>query len=82
VRDRSHWNASNIKPHSPVLLGLCKQADLDAALKRAQRRVARENAAKGIVEQPAEKPAHDGFVEQSAEQQPDIDHDAMMRGLG
>src|ERR1700735_4950699 len=42
VRDRTHWNANNIKPHSPVLLGLCKQSDLDAALKRAQRRVARE----------------------------------------
>ena len=39
VRDRSHWNATNIKPHSPVLLGLCKQSDLEAAVKRAQRRV-------------------------------------------
>ena len=42
VRDRTHWNSSNIKPNNPVLLGLCKQADLDAALKRAQRRIARE----------------------------------------
>ncbi len=41
VRDRSHWNAPNIKPHSPVLLGLCTQADLDAALAKAARRVAR-----------------------------------------
>ncbi|MGB9151708.1 MAG: DUF1013 domain-containing protein, partial [Alphaproteobacteria bacterium] len=47
VRDRSHWNATNIKPHSPVLLGLCKQSDLEAAVKRAQRRVAREQAASG-----------------------------------
>ncbi len=42
VRDRTHWNSSNIKPRNPVLIGLCKQSDLDAALKRAQRRVARE----------------------------------------
>jgi hypothetical protein len=42
VRDRSHWNAANIKPRNPVLAGLCKQSDLDAALKRAQRRVVRE----------------------------------------
>ncbi len=42
VRDRSHWNTINIKPQNPVLLGLCKQADLDAAVKRAERRVARE----------------------------------------
>ncbi len=82
VRDRSHWNASNIKPHSPVLLGLTKQADLDAALKRAQRRVAREQAAKGGGKAAKEAPA--SFVEQSPAQdeQPEIDHDAMMRGLG
>jgi uncharacterized protein len=42
VRDRTHWNSTNIKPRNPVLAGLCKQSDLDAALRRAQRRVARE----------------------------------------
>ncbi|MFA6280747.1 MAG: cell cycle transcriptional regulator TrcR [Bdellovibrionales bacterium] len=49
VREKSHWNATNIKPRNPVLLGLCKQTDLDAALKRASRRVAREQKAAGIV---------------------------------
>ena len=47
IRDRSHWNSSNIKPRDPVLLGLCKRADLDAALKKAERRVAREAKAAG-----------------------------------
>src|ERR1700722_5370351 len=47
VRDRTHWNANNIKPHNPVLLGLTKQSDLDAALKRAQRRIAREQKKAG-----------------------------------
>jgi hypothetical protein len=47
VRDKSHWNASNIKPRNPVLLGLCKQTDLDAQIKRADRRVAREEKAAG-----------------------------------
>ena len=42
VREKSHWNATNIKPRNPVLLGLCKQMDLDAALKKAARRVTRE----------------------------------------
>lgn len=32
VRDRSHWNAANIKPRSPVLLGLCTQRELEEAL--------------------------------------------------
>ena len=90
VRDRSHWNASNIKPRNPVLLGLCKQSDLDAALKRAQRRVAREQkaaAAKGqpVSNQPmTEKmtPAPDSFVDPTSQEQPDIDPDAMSRGMG
>lgn len=36
VRDRTHWNSPNIKPRHPVMLGLCKQIDLDEALEKAQ----------------------------------------------
>ena len=32
IRERSHWNISEIKPVDPVLLGLCKQGELDAAV--------------------------------------------------
>jgi uncharacterized protein len=32
VRDRTHWNSANIKPRDPVILGLCTQGDLNAAL--------------------------------------------------
>lgn len=32
VRDRTHWNAQNIKPRSPVLLGLCTQRELEEVL--------------------------------------------------
>ncbi len=46
VRDRTHWNTSQIKPQNPVLSGLCKQIDLDAALAKAARRRARA----GVVE--------------------------------
>ena len=83
VRDRSHWNASNIKPNNPILLGLCKQADLEAAVKRAQRRVERENkaAGRGNVVETVETAAHAGFAS-SSDEQPDIDHEAMERGLG
>lgn len=39
IRERSHWNMNNIKPVDPVLLGLCKQTELDAAvIKAAPRR--------------------------------------------
>lgn len=51
VRDKAHWNSTNIKPRNPVLLGLCQQADLDAALLRARRRLERERKAAGITEE-------------------------------
>jgi uncharacterized protein len=35
VRDRSHWNAPNIKPVDPVSLGLCTQLALDLAVQKA-----------------------------------------------
>jgi len=38
VRDRTHWNATNIKPRNPVLLGLCSQRELEEALANAARR--------------------------------------------
>ena len=38
VRDRTHWNAPNIKPRNPVLLGLCTQRELEEALALAVRR--------------------------------------------
>ena len=32
VRGKTHWNSNNIKPRDPVLLGLCTQTHLDAAI--------------------------------------------------
>ena len=37
VRDRTHWNAPNIKPRHPVSLGLCSLEELEAAVVRANR---------------------------------------------
>lgn len=31
VREKTHWNSTNIKPRDPVLLGLCTQTHLDMA---------------------------------------------------
>jgi uncharacterized protein len=42
VRDRSHWNSANIKPRDPVILGLCSQGDLNAAVAQANERLERE----------------------------------------
>jgi len=35
IRERSHWNISNIRPQDPVGLGLCKQLELDEAVQIA-----------------------------------------------
>ena len=35
IKDKAHWNMSNIKPIDPVLLGLCKQIELDEAVRKA-----------------------------------------------
>jgi hypothetical protein len=45
VRDRTHWNSANIKPRDPVILGLCSQTDLNAAVAAANERLAREGKA-------------------------------------
>ncbi len=38
IRERSHWNAPNIKAVDPVTLGLCSQIELDFAVERAAHR--------------------------------------------
>lgn len=45
IRERTHWNISNIQPIDPVALGLCKQSELDAAVQKA----AAKRAADGPV---------------------------------
>jgi hypothetical protein len=32
IKTRTHWNSANIKPRSPVQLGLCTQTELDHAV--------------------------------------------------
>lgn len=44
IRERSHWNATNIKAVDPVTLGLCSQLELDLAVARANQK--RERAVK------------------------------------
>lgn len=35
IRERSHWNMTNIKAQDPVRLGLCSRTELDTALEKA-----------------------------------------------
>ncbi len=42
IRNREHWNISNMEPIDPVALGLCKQSELDAAVQKANAKKAAE----------------------------------------
>jgi len=64
VRERTHWNISNIKPNDPVSLGMCTQAELDENVTKARRRqatkekkIAREREKAGLPPLPTEQPA-------------------------
>lgn len=37
VRERSHWNISNLRPRSPVELGLCTHMELTEAVEKARK---------------------------------------------
>jgi len=50
VRNRTHWNSAQIKPVDPVTLGLVLQLELDAIVRKAADKRAKEDAKKGIVE--------------------------------
>ncbi len=42
IKDRTHWNSANLVPQDPVTLGLCSQTDLDTEVKKAAKRIERE----------------------------------------
>jgi uncharacterized protein len=50
VRNRTHWNSANIKPVDPVTLGLSTQLELDAVVRKAADKKAKEDKRRGIVE--------------------------------
>lgn len=45
IRERSHWNISEIQPKDPVTLGLCSQRELDAIVSRAAKKAGLEDKA-------------------------------------
>lgn len=69
VRNRQHWNSANIKPVDPVTLGLATQLELDAVVRKAADKRAKEAARRGEVDPdgPTLRPASEtGVVEDEA----------------
>ena len=71
VRDRTHWNSAQIKPVDPVTLGLVQQLELDAIVRKAAEKKAKDDAKKGIVEEgPTLMPASQTGAPESEESEP------------
>jgi hypothetical protein len=77
IRERSHWNATNIKAVDPVTLGLCSQLELDLAVSRANlkreralKRAAKRGETLKPIEDAARPPAEGPTTE--AELEPEI----------
>src|SRR5690606_38307528 len=73
VRNRTHWNSANIKPVDPVTLGLATQLELDAVVRKAAEKKAKEDARRGVdADGPSLRPAsetgvlEDDVVEEAA----------------
>ncbi len=55
IRDRTHWNITNIKQQDPVSLGMCSQIELDEAVGRAAARLRAAEARERKAARRAEK---------------------------
>jgi len=58
IRERTHWNMTNITPQNPVGLGLCNGPDLEKAVAIARARA-------GTVHTPGAATAPDGVIAQT-----------------
>jgi len=68
VRNRTHWNAANVKPVDPVSLGLIGQLELDALIRKAADKKTRDDARRGVPEPQGAslRPASEAAEEESA----------------
>lgn len=70
VRNRTHWNSANIKPVDPVTLGLATQLELDAVVRKAADKKAKEDARRG-VDGPTLRPASEAGAQDEDIEDPD-----------
>ena len=50
IRERTHWNINNLTPADPVILGLCKQVELQKVLDKMPRKQSNEAQVNEIPE--------------------------------
>lgn len=77
VRERSHWNSTNLAPLDPVTLGLCSQIDLDFEVNRSSkdRPVPTPDLGQTLL------PAEITTAEDAPERKPNLDVDTVFAKL-
>lgn len=77
VRERSHWNSTNLAPLDPVTLGLCSQIDLDFEVNRSSkdRTVPTPDLGQTLL------PAEITTAEDAPERKPNLDVDTVFAKL-
>lgn len=73
IRERTHWNSTNIQPTDPVALGLCQQIELDAAVRKAGERVAKEQKNETVDSGKKVLPVTESLQEDAKQQSPVFD---------
>ncbi len=83
IRDRTHWNATNLTPMDPVTLGLCSQIDLDLEVEKASKGRPLPTAAEiGATLQSASETENLGFdYRDDREEEKEIDANAVFAKL-
>lgn len=82
IRERTHWNSTNLTPMDPVTLGLCSQIDLDLEVEKASKGRPLPTAAElGATLQPAQETEKLGSFYEPEEKEKAIDADAVFAKL-
>ena len=82
IRDRTHWNSTNLTPMDPVTLGLCSQIDLDLEVERASKGRPLPTAAElGATLESAQETEKLPFASNDREEEKEIDADAVFAKL-
>ena len=68
VRNRAHWNSSQIKPVDPVTIGLCSQIELDAVVQEAAAAKARADVRNAKAQSKTLKSAQETVPAETYEQ--------------
>ncbi|QPF92614.1 DUF1013 domain-containing protein [Bradyrhizobium commune] len=81
VRDRTHWNTSQLTPIDPVTLGLCAQMELDFEVARAAKEKPIDAAYGGATLLPASETTKKDEYEPAEKSSDDLNVDAVFAKL-